>query len=90
MDDRILKTAKQNGFTDKKVAELWEINEEAVRQMRKENDLIPVYKMVDTCAAEFESKTDLVLSVSDKELNLTMRLCILSKQSSRQDTRQSS
>lgn len=33
-----------------------EINEEAVRQMRKENDLIPVYKMVDTCAAEFESK----------------------------------
>ena len=52
-----MKTAKQNGFTDKKVAELWEINEEAVRQMRKENDLIPVYKMVDTCAAEFESKT---------------------------------
>lgn len=57
LDDKILKTAKQNGFTDKKVAELWEINEEAVRQMRKENDLIPVYKMVDTCAAEFESKT---------------------------------
>ena len=57
LDDRILKTAKQNGFTDKKVAELWEISEEAVRQMRKENDLIPVYKMVDTCAAEFESKT---------------------------------
>ncbi len=39
------------------MAELWEISEEAVRQMRKENDLIPVYKMVDTCAAEFESKT---------------------------------
>lgn len=96
------------------MAELWEINEEAVRQMRKENDLIPVYKMVDTCAAEFESKTPYFYSSYEYEnessrsekpsilvlgsgpirigqgLNLTMRLCILSKQSSRQDTKQSS
>ncbi len=53
----ILKKAKQNGFTDKKIATLWQMTEEEVRSFRTEHNLQPVYKMVDTCAAEFESET---------------------------------
>ncbi|BCA85747.1 carbamoyl-phosphate synthase (glutamine-hydrolyzing) [Enterococcus saigonensis] len=53
----ILKEAKQNGFADKKIAELWNMSESEVRNFRKEKNIEPVYKMVDTCAAEFESET---------------------------------
>ncbi|MBO0448607.1 carbamoyl-phosphate synthase large subunit [Enterococcus sp. MJM12] len=56
-DSTILKKAKQNGFTDKKIAELWHLKESEVRNFRKEQNLKPVYKMVDTCAAEFQSET---------------------------------
>lgn len=54
---RLLKEAKQNGFTDKKIAQLWEMSQNEVRNVRKDNKIVPVYKMVDTCAAEFESNT---------------------------------
>lgn len=53
----LLKTAKQKGFTDKKLAELWNITEEEILSLRRESGIMPVYKMVDTCAAEFESET---------------------------------
>ncbi|MGT2666106.1 carbamoyl-phosphate synthase large subunit [Streptococcus rifensis] len=53
----ILKTAKLNGFADRKIADLWGTTAGAIRQMRQENQVLPVYKMVDTCAAEFESET---------------------------------
>ena len=45
------------GFSDKKLAEISGFSEEEIRNMRKENDILPTYKMVDTCAAEFEAKT---------------------------------
>ncbi|WP_170243075.1 carbamoyl-phosphate synthase large subunit [Streptococcus suis] len=53
----ILKKAKKYGFADRKIAELWGRTEFYIRQLRTENDIVPVYKMVDTCAAEFESAT---------------------------------
>ncbi|KXT76733.1 carbamoyl-phosphate synthase large subunit [Streptococcus sp. DD12] len=53
----LLKEAKINGFSDRKLAELWGQTAEAIRQLRLENKIVPVYKMVDTCAAEFESST---------------------------------
>ena len=53
----VLKTAKLNGFSDRKIAELWEMTADQVRQLRLENKIVPVYKMVDTCAAEFDSET---------------------------------
>ena len=56
-DLEVLKTAKLNGFSDRKIAELWETTAEQVRQLRLENKIVPVYKMVDTCAAEFDSET---------------------------------
>lgn len=56
-DLEVLKTAKLNGFSDRKIAELWETTADQVRQLRLENKIVPVYKMVDTCAAEFDSET---------------------------------
>ena len=56
-DVDVLKTAKLNGFSDRKIAELWRTTADQVRQLRLENKIVPVYKMVDTCAAEFESET---------------------------------
>ncbi|MDO4667220.1 MAG: carbamoyl-phosphate synthase large subunit [Streptococcus sp.] len=56
-DITLLKKAKQNGFSDQKIAELWKQTPQQIRQIRLENKIVPVYKMVDTCAAEFESTT---------------------------------
>lgn len=56
-DLEVLKTAKLNGFSDRKIAELWGTTDDQVRQLRLENKIVPVYKMVDTCAAEFDSET---------------------------------
>ncbi|MGV3010002.1 carbamoyl-phosphate synthase large subunit [Streptococcus thoraltensis] len=56
-DLSLLKEAKSHGFADRKIAELWGMREEEIRELRLANNLLPVYKMVDTCAAEFESST---------------------------------
>jgi len=45
----ILKQAKKMGFSDKYIAKLWETSEIDVFNIRKENKLFPIYKMVDTC-----------------------------------------
>ena len=49
--------AKKNGFSDVQIAHLLGISEEEVRQMRIENGILPVFKLVDTCAGEFEAYT---------------------------------
>jgi carbamoyl-phosphate synthase large subunit len=67
LDPVILKEAKQKGFIDKKVAELWNMSEREVYQYRKQNEIIPVYKMVDTCAAEFESETPYFYGTYEEE-----------------------
>ncbi|MEH7084550.1 carbamoyl-phosphate synthase large subunit [Neobacillus drentensis] len=56
-ETEILIEAKQKGFTDKKIAQLWNTSEQEIYNTRKNLGIIPVYKMVDTCAAEFESAT---------------------------------
>ncbi len=53
----VLKEAKKNGFADREIALLWDCAAEQVRHFRLEHQLFPVYKMVDTCAGEFESET---------------------------------
>lgn len=53
----ILLKAKKLGFSDINIAHLWETNHREIFKFRKENGVMPVYKMVDTCAAEFESET---------------------------------
>ncbi|MRN02840.1 carbamoyl-phosphate synthase large subunit [Riemerella anatipestifer] len=52
-----LKEAKKLGFSDLNIAHLWGVTQREVFNFRKENAIMPVYKMVDTCAAEFESET---------------------------------
>ena len=49
--------AKRMGFADRTIAELWDMTERDVYDLRKREDLFPVYKKVDTCAGEFVSKT---------------------------------
>ncbi|QBP41521.1 carbamoyl-phosphate synthase large subunit [Paenisporosarcina antarctica] len=56
-DYDVTKKAKRMGFADFTIAKLWNTDELAIYNWRKEHNLIPVYKMVDTCAAEFESET---------------------------------
>lgn len=52
-----LKWAKTFGFSDRVIGHRWEMSEDEVFKIRKEQGIMPVYKMVDTCAAEFESNT---------------------------------
>lgn len=56
-NEEVLKKAKTMGFADEIIARLWGMTEREVYDYRKENRILPVYKMVDTCAAEFESET---------------------------------
>ncbi len=49
--------AKRYGFSDRQLAHLWRSDEWAVRALRKELGVAPVFKTVDTCAAEFEAYT---------------------------------
>ena len=51
----ILKEAKQMGFSDKIIGQYWHQNELDIRNLRKENNILPVYKMIDSCASEFSS-----------------------------------
>ncbi len=51
----VLKKAKKFGFSDKEIAILWGKTQHEIYDMRKANHLFPVYKMIDTCASEFES-----------------------------------
>jgi carbamoyl-phosphate synthase large subunit len=62
----ILQKAKKFGFSDKQLANILNSTEEEVRQFRFKNNIIPVYKTVDTCAAEFESNTPYHYSTYEK------------------------
>ena len=54
-DMAVLYQAKRNGFSDKAIAWLWDKKETDIFKMRKDAHIFPVYKMIDTCASEFES-----------------------------------
>jgi carbamoyl-phosphate synthase large subunit len=53
----LLLQAKQYGFADRQLANLWHATEAEVRRVRKSLGVVPSYKLVDTCAAEFEAYT---------------------------------
>jgi len=65
--DRLLRPAKQLGFSDARLAALWETNEDDVRAQRKRLGIRPVYKRVDTCAAEFVAHTPYLYSTYEDE-----------------------
>ena len=62
----LLNDVKVLGFADRHIAELMGIKEAVVREWRRGLEIAPVYKMVDTCAAEFEAETPYFYSCYDK------------------------
>ena len=63
----LLKEAKKMGFSDKFLAELLNTSEEKIRKLRKRENIKAVYKLVDTCAAEFEAYTPYYYSTYEYE-----------------------
>jgi carbamoyl-phosphate synthase large subunit len=62
-----LRRAKEYGFSDVQLGQLWGGGEEHLAQMRREHGVLPVYKLVDTCAAEFEAYTPYFYSTYEWE-----------------------
>ena len=67
LDPEMLRQAKRMGFSDPYIARLWEVTEEEVFELRKKNSIFPVYKMIDTCASEFESYVPYFYSTYEHE-----------------------
>ena len=63
----VLRDAKQYGFSDKMLSKLWNTGEDAVRELRWSLAVRPVYKRVDTCAAEFVAYTPYMYSTYEEE-----------------------
>jgi len=63
----LLWEAKRNGFSDEQLAAAWKTTTDAVRERRAELNVAPVFKRVDTCAAEFESYTPYLYSTYEEE-----------------------
>jgi carbamoyl-phosphate synthase large subunit len=66
-DEALLRHAKRHGFSDRQIAALRGTTESEVRALRTELNVRPVYKTVDTCAAEFEARTPYHYSAYDEE-----------------------
>lgn len=62
-----LRQIKRKGFSDKGIALLCGVAEEKIRQIRKDFGILPAYKMVDTCAAEFEAVSPYYYSTYETE-----------------------
>ena len=62
-----LRPAKQAGFSDRRLASLWETGEDEIREMRHREGVRPVFKRVDTCGAEFEAHTPYLYSTYEDE-----------------------
>ncbi|MBX7046079.1 MAG: carbamoyl-phosphate synthase large subunit [Ignavibacteria bacterium] len=63
--------AKKFGFSDKQLAEILNTTEDKIKKYREENNIFPVYKTVDTCAAEFEANTPYHYSTYEKYNEVT-------------------
>ena len=69
----LLRTAKRHGFSDAQIAALRHLREDVVRGVRWALGIRPVYKTVDTCAAEFAAKTPYHYSSYDDETEVEPR-----------------
>jgi carbamoyl-phosphate synthase large subunit len=69
----VLRTAKSQGFSDSQIALLRGVNEDEVRKARHHLGIRPVYKTVDTCAAEFEAFTPYHYSSYEEETEVRPR-----------------
>jgi len=67
LDAGTLRTLKKKGFSDRRLAKLLKTSEQAVRDQRRALNVRPVYKRVDTCAAEFATNTAYLYSTYEEE-----------------------
>jgi carbamoyl-phosphate synthase large subunit len=67
IDAATLRKLKQKGFADRRLAKLMQTSDEQVRKYRHSLNIRPVYKRVDTCAAEFATKTAYMYSTYEEE-----------------------
>ncbi|MBP3382706.1 MAG: carbamoyl-phosphate synthase large subunit [Tidjanibacter sp.] len=67
MNVEVLRDAKRMGFGDKFIAQLWGTTEAEVFLMRKKEGIMPVYKMIDTCAGEFDAYVPYFYSTYEQE-----------------------
>ncbi|MEX0818182.1 MAG: carbamoyl-phosphate synthase large subunit, partial [Pirellulaceae bacterium] len=67
VDDQTLRQAKRFGFSDRQLATIWHENEMEIREQRKSRGILPTFKSVDTCAAEFEAYTPYYYSTYEDE-----------------------
>ncbi|MGB5445549.1 MAG: carbamoyl-phosphate synthase large subunit [Psychromonas sp.] len=67
LDKTVLKRLKRKGFADSRIASVVGVVESEIRKLREHFELHPVYKRVDTCAAEFSSDTAYMYSTYDEE-----------------------
>ncbi|MBO6170812.1 MAG: carbamoyl-phosphate synthase large subunit [Desulfovibrio sp.] len=68
----VLREAKEYGFSDRQLAEMWKRPEDDIRRLRKETGVLPTYYLVDTCAAEFEAYTPYFYSTYERGDELTV------------------
>src|SRR5262249_23642753 len=68
----LLLQAKQFGFSDRQLAFLWRLNEDGVRRLRQQWGIVPSYKRVDTCAAEFEAYPPYYYSTYEAPIRLSV------------------
>ena len=67
VDEKLLYRLKRKGFSDKRLADILKCSETEVRERRHQFNLHPVYKRVDTCAAEFSTETAYMYSTYEEE-----------------------
>lgn len=67
MDTAALFSAKKMGFSDKAVASLWNTSETNILSLRKEKNILPGYRMIDSCAGEFDSYIPYFYSTYESE-----------------------
>ncbi len=63
----VIRKAKSMGFSDKFIGKCWNMNEIEMYKFRRDNGVMPVYKMIDTCAGEFDSYTPYFYSTYEAE-----------------------
>ena len=92
IDVDLLRKAKELGFTDLVISKVSGKPEAEIKQMRMENGIVATYKMVDTCAAEFDSKTPYFYSTydADNEVDVCQnkkKIIVLGSRSNKNRTR---
>lgn len=67
LEKETLQEAKEHGFSDEQLARIWQVDVDTIYNERKKQDILPVYKLVDSCAAVYESNAPYYYSTYEEE-----------------------